>query len=80
MIITNIIALSIAIAGCINWFLVGVFSWNLITWIFGVGLFTRIIYAIVGIAGIWLLIQLIIKRTRLFGATPKQKNKANIEK
>lgn len=75
MIITNIIALSIAIAGCFNWFLVGVFSWNLITWIFGVGLFTRIIYAIVGIAGIWLLIQLIIKRTRLFGANPEKKIK-----
>ncbi|MBQ7453339.1 MAG: DUF378 domain-containing protein [Clostridia bacterium] len=66
MVIANIIALSLAIAGCLNWFLVGVFSWNLITWIFGVGLFTRIIYAIVGIAGIWLLIQLIARRTRLF--------------
>ena len=68
MIIANIIALSIAIIGCLNWFLVGVFSWNLVTWIFGVGLFTRIIYAIVGIAGIWLLIQLLFKRTRLFSS------------
>ncbi|MBO4569885.1 MAG: DUF378 domain-containing protein [Clostridia bacterium] len=68
MIIANIIALSIAIIGCLNWFLVGVFSWNLVTWIFGVGLFTRIIYAIVGIAGIWLLIQLLFKRTRLFAS------------
>lgn len=66
MIIANIVALSIMIVGCINWFLVGVFSWNLVTWIFGIGIATRIIYAIVGLAGIWMLIQLIIRRTRLF--------------
>ncbi|MCR5553513.1 MAG: DUF378 domain-containing protein [bacterium] len=72
MIIANIIALSIAIIGCLNWFLVGVFSWNLVTWIFGVGLFTRIIYAIVGIAGIWLLIQLLFKRTRLFASQDRR--------
>lgn len=72
MIIANIIALSIAIVGCLNWFLVGVFSWNLVTWIFGVGLFTRIIYAIVGLAGIWLLIGLILKRTKFFGQTETQ--------
>lgn len=73
MVIVNIVALSLAIAGCLNWFLVGVFSWNLITWIFGVALFTRIIYAIVGIAGIWLLIQLIIKRSKMFGKTDSKK-------
>jgi len=75
MIIANTIALSIAIIGCLNWFLVGVFSWNLVTWIFGVGLFTRIIYAIVGIAGIWLLIQLIAKRSRLFNANRSEMRK-----
>ncbi len=66
MIIANIVALSIMIFGCINWFLVGVFSWNLVTWIFGVGVVTRILYAIVGLAGLWMLIQLIIRRTKLF--------------
>ena len=67
MIIANIVALSIMIFGCINWFLVGVFSWNFVTWIFGVGVVTRILYAIVGLAGLWMLIQLIIRRTKLFG-------------
>jgi uncharacterized membrane protein YuzA (DUF378 family) len=33
---------------------------------FGVGVFVRILYAIVGIAGIWMLIQLIVRRTKLF--------------
>ena len=66
MIIANIVALSLVIVGALNWLLVGIFSWNLVTWIFGVGVFTRIIYVIVGLAGIWMLVQLIIRRTRLF--------------
>ena len=76
MVIANIVALCVAIVGCLNWFLVGVFSWNLVTWIFGVGLFTRIIYAIVGIAGIWLLIQLIMKRMKLFCAGDRKPNES----
>jgi len=66
MIIANIVALSLLIIGGLNWFLVGVFSWNLVTAIFGLGVVSRILYAIVGLAAIWMLIQLIMKRTRLF--------------
>ena len=66
MIIANIVALCVVILGSLNWFLVGVFSWNLLTWIFGAGVFVRILYAIVGLAGIWLLIQLCVRRMRLF--------------
>ena len=74
MIIANIVALSVVILGALNWFLVGVFSWNLITAIFGLGIVTRILYAIVGLAGIWLLIQLIVRRTRLFSRDPSVKS------
>lgn len=73
MIIANIIALSVIIFGSINWFLVGVFSWNLVTAIFGVGIVTRILYAIVGLAGLWMLVQLIIRRTRLFSKEERVK-------
>ena len=66
MIIANIVALSIMLVGCFNWLLVGVFAWNLVTWICGAGVIARIIYAIVGLAAIWMLIQLCIRRTRLF--------------
>lgn len=66
MVIANIVTLCIVILGSLNWFLVGVFSWNLLTWIFGTGVFVRILYAIVGLAGIWLLIQLCVRRMRLF--------------
>ena len=66
MIIANIVALSAIILGALNWFLVGVFSWNLLSWIFGVGVFVRILYALVGIAGLWMLIQLLVRRSKLF--------------
>ena len=66
MILTNIIALCILILGAINWLCVGVFSFNLLSWIFGVGIFVRILYTLVGLAGIWFLIQLFVRRTRLF--------------
>ena len=66
MIITNIIALCILILGSLNWFTIGVFSWNFLSWAFGVGVFVRILYALVGIAGIWMLIQLCVRRKRLF--------------
>ena len=66
MILTNTIALAILILGAINWFTVGVFSWNLLSWVFGVGIFVRILYALVGIAGIWMLIQLCVRRRKLF--------------
>ena len=65
MIIANIVALSIMIFGCINWFLVGVFSWNFVTWIFGVGVVARILFSLVGLAGIWLIIMLILGRGKL---------------
>ena len=77
MLIANIIILSLMIVGCINWFLVGVFSWNLVTWIFGLSVFTRILYAIIGLAGIWMLIQLCIRRSRLFGEDSVRAHKSS---
>ncbi len=66
MVIANIVALSILILGSLNWFCVGVFSWNLLSAIFGIGVFVRILYALVGLAGIWMLIQLCVRRMKLF--------------
>lgn len=65
MAIITLIATIIAIIGCLNWFLVGVFTFNLVTFIFGAGIFARIIYAIVGIAGFWLVYMLIRNKGRL---------------
>ena len=74
MIIANIVTLAIVILGSINWFLVGVFSWNLLSWIFGAGVFVRILYALVGLAGIWLLIQLCVRRMKLFSKDETMKS------
>lgn len=49
-------ALTIAIIGCINWGLVGVFNFNLVAILFGsMSLLSRIIYALVGLSGIYLI-------------------------
>lgn len=50
----NGIALTLVIIGAINWLLVGLFKFNLVDSIFGsLSVLTRIIYIIVGIAGLW---------------------------
>lgn len=46
------IALIFTIIGAINWGLIGIFDFNLVATIFGDGTLSRIIYSIVGIAGL----------------------------
>ena len=49
-------SLTIAIIGAINWGLIGFFNFNLVSFLFGsMTWLSRIIYAIVGICGIYLL-------------------------
>lgn len=50
----HVIALTLTIIGAINWGLIGLFDFNLVTLIFGGAdsLFTKIIYIIVGICGV----------------------------
>ena len=49
-------ALTIAVIGALNWGLIGFFNFNLVAWIFGSdGWLSRIIYALVGICGLYLL-------------------------
>ena len=50
----NGIALTLVIIGAINWLLVGLFEFNLVDAIFGsLSFLARVIYIIVGIAGLW---------------------------
>lgn len=50
------IALTFAILGALNWGLIGIFDFNLVSFIFGnMSWITRIIYALVGISGLYLL-------------------------
>jgi uncharacterized membrane protein YuzA (DUF378 family) len=59
-------ALTIVIIGAINWLLIGLFKFNLVAAIFGgttvdPSAFSRIIYSIVGLAGLW-CITILFKR------------------
>ena len=48
------IALVFTIIGAINWGLIGFFGFNLVDSIFGaMSIVSRIIYALVGLAGLW---------------------------
>ncbi|MBQ8600781.1 MAG: DUF378 domain-containing protein [Clostridia bacterium] len=51
----NKIALILAIIGCLNWGLVGLFQFDLVGWIFGGmdAVVARIIFVVVALAGIW---------------------------
>lgn len=46
------ICLVFTIIGAIVWGLIGFFDFNLVTWIFGDSIISRIIYIIVGICGL----------------------------
>ena len=49
----NATALTIVIIGALNWLLIGLFGFNVVTAIFGPGLVANIIYVIVGLAGLF---------------------------
>ena len=50
----NAIALTVAIIGCVNWGLIGLFGFNLVEALFGDFSFvSNLIYILVGVAGIW---------------------------
>ena len=49
------LALILSIIGSLNWGLVGIFKFDLVAWIFGgqTSAVSRIIYTVVGAAGLW---------------------------
>ena len=49
------LALILSIVGCLNWGLVGIFRFDLVAWLFGgqASLLSRIVYTLVGLAGLW---------------------------
>lgn len=49
------ICLALSIIGCLNWGLVGIFSFDLVAWIFGGtgAILSRIVYTVIALAGVW---------------------------
>ena len=60
------IALILIIVGALNWGSVGLFGLDIVGWIFGgqLALISRIIFTIVGIAGLW-AITLLFREKRM---------------
>ena len=63
------IALILAIVGCVNWGLVGLLQFDLVAWLFGGSgsLFSRLVYTIVALAGIWCISFLFRKNALIEG-------------
>ena len=63
------LALILSIIGCVNWGLVGIFQFDLVAWLFGssASLFSRIIYTVIGLAGLWLISFLFRRNTVIDG-------------
>ena len=59
------LALILSIVGCLNWGLVGIFQFDAVAWLFGGqdGLFSRIVYTVVGLAGLW-CVTFLMRRNR----------------
>ena len=60
------IALILSIVGAINWGLIGFAKFDLVAWLFGgqTAVVSRIIYALVGLAGLWCITLLFRKGNR----------------
>ena len=62
----DILALILVIIGAVNWGLVGFARFDLVAWIFGgqtAGV-SRVVYALVGLAGLWCITLLFRRRSR----------------
>lgn len=59
------ISLALVILGAINWALVGVFQFDLVAWLFGgqSAIISRILYTVIGAAGLWCLSLLFTERS-----------------
>ena len=49
------LALILSVIGCANWGLIGIFQFDLVAWLFGGqdAIISRIVYTLVGLAGLW---------------------------
>jgi len=56
----NIVAMILVIIGAINWGLIGFFQFDLVAVIFGgqSAVISRVVYALVGLAGLWCIMLL----------------------
>ena len=63
--IVDRIALVLGIIGALNWGIVGLFRFDCVAFLFGgqTGAISRVIYALVGLAGLWCITMLFRRRS-----------------
>lgn len=63
------LALILSIVGSLNWGLVGIFQFDLVAWLFGGtgSVISRILYTVIGLAGLWCITLLFRKGRRVEG-------------
>lgn len=49
----DVTAYLLLVVGGLNWGLVGLFDFNLVSWLFGTGVFAKIVYIAVGISALY---------------------------
>lgn len=66
MIMIDKIALALLIVGGLNWGLVGIFSFDLVAWLFGGtgAILSRVVYILVALSAVW-CISLLFKENKL---------------
>ncbi len=66
MMIIDRIALCLTIIGAINWGSVGLFSFDIVAWLFGGAgsAISRIVFTLVGLAGLWCISLLFRERDK----------------
>lgn len=67
------LSLLLVIVGAVNWGLVGLFQFDLIAFLFGgqASLISRVLYTIVGAAGVWSISMLFTSKERRMDTEPR---------
>lgn len=70
----KIVAFILTIIGGLNWLGIGMLQYDFVAGIFGTqaNIFSRLIYAIIGIASVYTLFVAIVKKGKIFEKTKKQ--------
>lgn len=54
----------LVLIGGVNWGVIGFFNFDLIAWIFGGGIVSRVVYALIGIAAVICIIMMFMPRDK----------------
>ena len=72
------VALTLAVIGALNWGSIGLFGFDLVAFLCGgqMGTVSRVIYTLVGLAGVWCITMLFRERATRTHNTHKKKKRA----